>query len=165
MTYLLLIGKFTKDLPHMRNTGIQHALFVSIQLSWCASGGNLLTADNNQLWFDAISVGTLAMSFTNMTFPYNDLKPLTDPWHNTMNFDTESSGLFLPSLSCGSSCFACSGHWHKTMPIHKDNLTYKDKHQLVKIMILYKNNADSQEQCWHRPCRRWIDLDLRLGQP
>jgi cathepsin D len=42
-----------------------------------------------------------------MTFLHDDPKPLADPWHDTVDFDTGSSDLFLPSPSCDSSC---SGH-------------------------------------------------------
>ena len=90
-----------------RNIGVPHPLAGSIQLSRRDSGGDPLTDDNAQLWFGAISVGTPPVSFTGITFLHDDLKPATDPRHDTVDFDTGSSDLFLPSPSCDSSC---SGH-------------------------------------------------------
>ncbi len=90
-----------------RNTGVPHPLSGSIQLSRRDSGGDPLTGDNAQLWFGTISVGTPPVSFTGITFLYDDMKPLTDPRHDTVDFDTGSSDLFLPSPSCDSTC---SGH-------------------------------------------------------
>jgi cathepsin D len=92
---------------YKRNTGVPHPLSGSIQLSRRDSGGDPLTDDNAKLWFGTISVGTPPVSFTGMSFLYNDSQPLTDPWHDKVNFDTGSSDLFLPSPSCDSSC---SGH-------------------------------------------------------
>lgn len=90
-----------------RNTGVPHPLSGSIQLSRRASGGDPLTDDSAKLWYGAICVGTPPMSFTGIIFLYGDLKPLADPRHDTVDFDTGSSDLFLPSPSCDSSC---SGH-------------------------------------------------------
>ncbi|KAH9996195.1 aspartic peptidase domain-containing protein [Russula vinacea] len=75
-----------------RNTGTAHPLSQSVNLSRRAgSGGDSLTdfdGQPGQLWYGTISVGTPAVSFT-------------------VDFDTGSSDIFLPSSKCGSSC---SGH-------------------------------------------------------
>ncbi|KAF8480125.1 acid protease [Russula ochroleuca] len=71
-----------------RNTGVAHPLSRSIKLSGRGSGGDPLTDFKAKLWYGTISVGTPAVSFT-------------------VDFDTGSSDLFLPSPKCGSSC---SGH-------------------------------------------------------
>lgn len=94
------------------NTGVPHPLSRGIlsrgiQLSGRASGGDPLTDDRAQLWFGTISVGTPPVSFTGITFLYDDSKPLTGPRHDTVDFDTGSSDLFLPSPSCNSNC---TGH-------------------------------------------------------
>jgi hypothetical protein len=104
VTYLSPTGKFKVDLPHTKGilARVPHPLSRSIQLSGRASGGDPLTDDNAQLWF-----GTPPVNFTGMTFPYDDSMPLTDPWHGTVDFDTGSCGLLLPSPKCGLSC---SGH-------------------------------------------------------
>jgi len=90
-----------------RNTGVPHPLSGSIQLSRRASGSDPLIDDNAKLWFGTISVGTPPVSFTGMASLHDDPKPLTDPRHDTVDFDTGSSDFFLPSPSCDLSC---SGH-------------------------------------------------------
>jgi cathepsin D len=93
---------------YKRNTGVSHPLSGGIQLSGRASGSDPLTDDQAQLWFGTISVGTPPVSFTGITFLYDDdSKPLTGPRHDTVDFDTGSSDIFFPSPSCNSTC---SGH-------------------------------------------------------
>ena len=89
------------------NTGVPHPLSGSTQLSGRATGSDRLTDDNAQLWFGTISVGTPPVSFTGITFLHDGSKPLTYPRHDTVDFDTGSSDLFLPSPGCKKSC---SGH-------------------------------------------------------
>lgn len=92
---------------YKRNTGKLHPLSGSVRLSGRASSSDLLTDDNATLWFGTISVGTPSLPFNGITFLYDDSKSLTDPRHDTVDLDTGSSDLFLPSPSCDSSC---SGH-------------------------------------------------------
>jgi cathepsin D len=89
------------------NTGEPHPLSGSIQHSRRATGSEPLTDVDSLRWFGTISVGTPPVSFTGITFLYDDSKPLTHPRHDTVDFDTGSSDLFLPSPGCDSSC---SGH-------------------------------------------------------
>ncbi|KZT40650.1 acid protease [Sistotremastrum suecicum HHB10207 ss-3] len=53
-----------------------------------STGGDSLTDDNGQLWFGQISVGTPPVTYT-------------------VDFDTGSSDLFLPSVDCDNTC---AGH-------------------------------------------------------
>ncbi|KAI0037070.1 acid protease [Vararia minispora EC-137] len=71
------------------NTGATHSLasLVSTPLvkRQAGSGGDILTDDQQVLWFGTIQVGT-------------------PPVQYTVDFDTGSSDLFLPGPTCGTTC-------------------------------------------------------------
>ena len=54
-----------------------------------------------------ISVCRPDLELTGMIFLHDDSKLLTDHRNSTVDFETRSSNLFMPSSSCDSSC---SGH-------------------------------------------------------
>ena len=92
------------------NTGRQHPLAGGIKTSnKRATGGDMLTNYFDNLWYGAISIGTPPKTFTGRTLLL--LSPVqnrpSDPVLYTVDFDTGSSDLFIPSTSCDSSC---SGH-------------------------------------------------------
>ncbi|TFY82104.1 hypothetical protein EWM64_g1904 [Hericium alpestre] len=68
-----------------RNTGKPHSLSAGTKSAKRATGSDPLTDDESQLWFGTISVGT-------------------PPKDYTVDFDTGSSDLFLPSPSCTRNC-------------------------------------------------------------
>jgi hypothetical protein len=98
-----------------------------------------LTDDNSALWYGTISVGTPAEPFTGMTLSSGYRLP-SDPAPCTVDFDTGSSDLFVPSERCGSSC---SGHKKY------DPLASSTSHDLGKnFTLLYGDNSTvSGEQC------------------
>ena len=90
------------------NTGKQHPLAGGIKTSnKRATGSVTLTDYDDDLWYGTISIGTPPKVFTSMTL----LSPVqyrpSDPVSHTVDFDTGSSDLFIPSTNCDSSC---SGH-------------------------------------------------------
>ncbi|KAF8480127.1 acid protease [Russula ochroleuca] len=83
------VAKFQRGFTaYERNTGVAHPLSKSIKLSGRGSGGDPMTDFKAAVWYGTISVGTPAVALT-------------------VQFDTGSSDLFLPSPKCGASC---SGH-------------------------------------------------------
>ncbi|KAI0287673.1 acid protease [Russula brevipes] len=73
------------------NTGGAHPLSGSIKpASRRSTGSEPLVDDNDLMWHGTISIGTPPVSFT-------------------VDFDTGSSDLFVPSSACGQTC---SGHTH-----------------------------------------------------
>ncbi|KZS90516.1 acid protease [Sistotremastrum niveocremeum HHB9708] len=84
-----LEGKYTNTLAAFeKNTGSAHPAAVAAPTKKRQTGSDSLTDDNSQLWYGKISVGTPATTYT-------------------VDFDTGSSDLFLPSSKCGSTC---TGH-------------------------------------------------------
>src|SRR5258708_20704671 len=60
-------------------------------------------------------------------FLYDVLRPLSDPRHDTVDFDTGSSDLFLPSSKCRADC---SGH---KLYNPKASSTAKDLHKTFSL--------------------------------
>ena len=91
------------------NTGKPYPLASGIKTTRKrGSGGVWLTDYVNYMWYGAITIGTPPQDFTGMTLSYS-LRLLSDammrpmPCH-TVDFDTGSSDLFVPSPKCGDTC-------------------------------------------------------------
>jgi cathepsin D len=93
---------------YQRNTGSPHPLLGGITTSNKREVGSVqLVDDNDYLWYGTISIGSPPKDFLGVTLfsPVQDWPSDIVPF--TVDFDTGSSDLFVPSTSCDSSC---SGH-------------------------------------------------------
>jgi cathepsin D len=103
--------KITRGIDvYERNTGKRHPLAGGIKTSNTgkrATGSVTLTEFPDDLWYGTISIGTPPKTFTGMTLLSPVRNRPSDPVLYTVDFDTGSSDLFIPSTKCDSSC---SGH-------------------------------------------------------
>ena len=91
-----------------RNTGRPHPLDGGIiTSSKRATGSDPLTDYYADLWYGTISIGTPPEDFTGVTLFSPIQNWPSDLVSYTVDFDTGSSDLFVPSKNCSSSC---SGH-------------------------------------------------------
>jgi Eukaryotic aspartyl protease len=94
---------------YKQNTGQPHPLAGGIDFKTSNkrdTGRVPLTDYYADLWYGTISIGTPPKTFTGMTL-LSPSKSMSDPVLYTVDFDTGSSDLFIPSTNCDSSC---SGH-------------------------------------------------------
>jgi cathepsin D len=90
-----------------RNTGRPHPLVGGIiTSSKRATSSDSLIDYYEDLWYGTISIGTPPEDFTGVTLFSPIQKWPSDLVSDTVDFDTGSSDLFIPSKNCSS----CSGH-------------------------------------------------------